>query len=1009
MPEKPTMDQPPSAGERGLIDAARRQLARIRHPAADEFGSSEATQLGRGPGRAVAARWANLPKDVVPGYHILREIHRGGQGVVYLAVQQSTRRNVAIKVMKDGLFAGPTDRARFDREIEMLGRLSHPHVVTIHDSGEAAGCQYFVMDYVAGKPLDVHVAPLGLRDRLRLFATICEAVNAAHLRGIIHRDLKPGNIRIDDAGAPRILDFGLAKTVADKDASSAMTVTGQFVGSLSWAAPEQAEGSAERIDLRTDVYSLGVVLYQVLTGGFPYDVTGSLGDVFGRITRSEPTPPRAIRRDIDDEVETIVLKCLAKEPDRRYQSAGELARDIRHYLAGEPIEAKRDSAAYVLRKHLLRYRVSIAVAVGFLFVILTGLIVSLAGWRTADQQRGLAQSNLNRARNAEATAKREAENAQIKADTAERVRDVLVEMFKAVDPYQGAGGKTPAADLLDGGVAKALEEFEGEPEAQASLLEALGQAYCGLGMYERSLEILEQALEIHRKVHPVSQETAACLEAIVSPLSERGALVEAESRQRQALTIREQINGVDSRESMTGRSVLGELLRGQAKYQEAEPLIRDAVEGLRRHSDVRPQVFANCLTHYGLLLNSTGRFRQAEPPLREAVQILESHGRDRDMMFAYVLNGLGVNLKAQAKFEEAETIYRRGLSLRKELLGEEHPAVGTALNNLGMLLKDAGKLADAEPLLLEALEVRRKAHDSDHPSVANSLDNYASLVQLRKRFDEAESLMRESLEIRRRLLGERHPQVARSMNNLGGLLKNLGRPGEAEQLLRQAVEIDREAYGGDHPAIAILLLNLAGALEDLERFDESEKTYFESLELSRRTVGPEHPNTEKILRNFACHYQQRQNLAAAEPLLRECLSILRNNPAAAGTSLPERLKLLGSVLLDLERLDEAVPVLEEALSLYDSAESDDLDSAETHRLLGRVLAGQQRFAEAEPFLTDSATMFIASAGESNPKTVQAIEDVIAFYDQWSATDPSGDHQDQVDRWQAQLQSTDLAP
>lgn len=296
----------------------------------------------------------DIPANTLPGYEITREIHRGGQGVVYQAIQKSTRRKVAIKVLREGVFAGRHDRARFEREVHILGQLKHPNIVAIHDSGTAASHTYFVMDYIAGQSLDAwkRGAPRSIHETLDLFAKICDAVNAAHLHGVIHRDLKPGNIRVDSAGEPHVLDFGLAKTVASHD--TVMTMTGQFMGSLPWASPEQAEGIPRHIDTRTDVYALGVILYQLLTGHFPYDVTGTVRDVLDRILTATPTRPAAYRSEIGSELETILAKCLNKERERRYQTAGELGRDIRHYLAGEPIEARRDSMLYLVRSRTSR-------------------------------------------------------------------------------------------------------------------------------------------------------------------------------------------------------------------------------------------------------------------------------------------------------------------------------------------------------------------------------------------------------------------------------------------------------------------------------------------------------------------------------------------------------------------------------------------------------------------------------------------------------------------------------
>jgi tetratricopeptide (TPR) repeat protein/tRNA A-37 threonylcarbamoyl transferase component Bud32 len=345
--------------------------------------------------------------DSLPGYEVIREIHRGGQGVVYQAVQKSTKRRVAIKLMREGPFSDARDLARFEREVRILGALTHPNIVNIHDSGTAGGRFYFVMDYISGLPLDRYMAAQqrSIPETLRLFARICEAVNAAHLRGVIHRDLKPGNIRIDSEGEPHVLDFGLAKLatgeVTDASHPQVMTETGRFVGTPPWASPEQAEGAPHKVDIRTDVYSLGVILFQMLTGTFPYEVVGNRSDVLNNIISATPARPSSFRREIDGDVETIVLKCLAKERERRYQSAGELARDVRHYLAGEPIEARRDSAAYVVGKLVARHRRSAVKAVVILLAF-CAIIYWAAG---ASRQRRTMEAHALLAERGNAVAK----------------------------------------------------------------------------------------------------------------------------------------------------------------------------------------------------------------------------------------------------------------------------------------------------------------------------------------------------------------------------------------------------------------------------------------------------------------------------------------------------------------------------------------------------------------------------------------------------------------------------
>lgn len=309
-----------------------------------------------------APAWA--PVQLLGNYRILREIHRGGQGIVYLAIQAGTQRQVAIKVLRDGAIAEARDRVRFAREVRALGSLAHPGIVSIHDSGTDGDQAYFVMDYVEGPILSDFVKDRAPRvpDLVALFRAIADAVAAAHQAGVIHRDLKPANIRIDPQGRPRVLDFGLARLSGDElspPTQTNITMTGQFIGSLPWASPEQASGQRSRIGPASDVYSLGVVLYQMLTEAFPYEVSGSLDDIRRAICETAPRPPRSLCSQIDRDLETILLKCLAKEPLRRYADAGQLTADLDRYLAGAPIEARRESALYrgsASLRHWLRRR-----------------------------------------------------------------------------------------------------------------------------------------------------------------------------------------------------------------------------------------------------------------------------------------------------------------------------------------------------------------------------------------------------------------------------------------------------------------------------------------------------------------------------------------------------------------------------------------------------------------------------------------------------------------------------
>jgi serine/threonine protein kinase len=350
------------------------------------------------------------PPDSFSGYEILKEIHRGGQGVVYQAIQKATKRKVAVKVLLEGPYASKSALKRFEREIELIAQLKHPNIISILHSGTTAdGQQFYVMDYVRGTPLNqyVHQKQLTLEETLKLFATVCEAVQYAHQKGVIHRDLKPSNIVVDAQRIPRILDFGLAKWLA-APVDTLVSVSQELIGTLPYMSPEQVRGNPDEIDTRTDIYALGVILYELLTGHYPYPVVGQMADTLKHIAETPPTPPnRAWRSDsgitkrsskrlrsgkcpIDHEVQTVVLCALAKERERRYQSAGELARDIDCYLAGEPIGAKRDSRWYILKKSVRRYKLPMAIAASFVLLLATSLAAISGLYLRAERARQLA-------------------------------------------------------------------------------------------------------------------------------------------------------------------------------------------------------------------------------------------------------------------------------------------------------------------------------------------------------------------------------------------------------------------------------------------------------------------------------------------------------------------------------------------------------------------------------------------------------------------------------------------
>lgn len=337
-------------------------------------------------------------ESMLEGYEILEELPRGAQAVVYKAIQKATKRTVAVKVLSQGLHASPRARYRFEREVELAASLQHPNIVTIHDSGIARGQYYFAMEYVEGRPLDEYVRAenLPVRETMEIFNKVCSAVMYAHQLGVMHRDLKPGNILVDANGEPRILDFGLAKLVSSSEQTTeeaVMTsIPGKIIGTLAFMSPEQASAQPGAIDVRTDVYSLGMILYNVLTGDFPYAVYGSMLEILRSIQETEPTRPSRIVRNLNSEVEAILLKALAKEPAYRYQSAAELQHDTDYWLKGLPISARADSSIYMLRKLLARHRYTSTVVALLLVIVLSFSYVSFDLYLTAKKAQRKAEA-----------------------------------------------------------------------------------------------------------------------------------------------------------------------------------------------------------------------------------------------------------------------------------------------------------------------------------------------------------------------------------------------------------------------------------------------------------------------------------------------------------------------------------------------------------------------------------------------------------------------------------------
>lgn len=830
-----------------LIAGVRRQIeqAAPRGSAADR--GSDARRIG--------------PASIVPGgdiggYEIVRELHRGGQGVVYLAVQRATKREVALKMVSAGPFLGGAERARFQREVEVLAALRHPNIVTIHDSGDAFGCVYFVMDYIAGVSLAEFVQERRARalqsgsggwrqfvaEIVALFAQIAEAVNAAHLRGFIHRDLKPGNIRIDESGRPHVLDFGLAK-LADEprggsSAADPLTATGQFVGTLPYASPEQAAGDTSAVDIRTDVYALGVMLYEAATGRLPHDPRGSWREVVRRIVEDSPARPAAalaagrassgsrVRLAIAGDLERVILTALQKSPERRYQSAGEFADDLRRCLAGRPIAARADSPAYVLRMLLRRYRVAVAAAVAAVALLLTAALTLGHLYRQTSLLLTQVQDERDRAADARALADRR--GALYRA-----VADFQMAMLAAADPVRTGERDVSVREVMERGVARLdAGETRGQPEVEAALRCTMGRTFRGLGLYRRAESQLRIGLQLLERVHGASsREVAACLTDLASALTDEGRTEEAEGLARRALAILDgagsAVSGAadDDDEALEQNDALGVLatiLHKRGAVQEAHRTMLEVLAERRARLGSDHPGVASVLVNLAETLRTSGRLSEAESAARESLAIRTARFGETHVAVARSLNALGMVLQSQDRPAEAADAYRRALSIQERVLDPTHPLLGATRGNLAATLFQTGDLAGAAQAIEALLETdARILPEYDRRLIANWGNLGVARVELGD-LAGGEAAQRQALRGARAAFPGDHPALAHAIGNLGGTLLLKGQYAEAERHLQDAIDMLTRLYGAANARVISDKLRLCKLLVSTERLDEME-------------------------------------------------------------------------------------------------------------------------------------------------------------------------------------------
>ncbi|HTT64372.1 MAG TPA: serine/threonine-protein kinase [Bryobacteraceae bacterium] len=717
-------------------------------------------------------------------YRIVRLLGEGGMGAVYEAQQDQPRRIVALKVVKPGFATAETLR-RFQQESQALGRLQHPGIAQIHEAGTADtgfGPQpYFAMELIRGQALLEYAEAqrLHTRDRLALMAKICDAVDHAHQRGVIHRDLKPGNILVDETGQPKILDFGVARVTEGEAPNTRQTDLGQLVGTLAYMSPEQVAGDPNALDLRSDVYALGVITYELLAGKLPYNIGRKpLPEVVAIIREEEPAPLSSIDRRYRGDIGTIVAKALEKDKARRYGSAADLAADIRRYLADKPITARPASAAYQLQKFARRHKALVAATVVVFVVLAAGVVAST----------------------------REAVRARTAEATAQAVNDFLQHdlLAQASANRQSNPSTRPDPDLrvrtaLDRAAARIAGRLDKQPEVEAAIRDTIGQTYMDLGLYPEARAQLSRALELFGRVRgPKDPQTLNAMGHLGLVAHLQGNYAQAEVLYTRTIEIQRRVLGPDHPDTLASMSGLSGVYLDQAKFALAEALESQTLE--RRRRVLGPE-------HPDTLSSMTN--------------------------LAHVYYWLG-------KYEQAEALDRQALEISRRVLGPEHPDTLESMNNLAIVYQGQRKYLQAEALFSEILDIRRRVLGPEHSSTLNTHLEFAALYQRQGKYALAETHASQALAGYRHVLGPDQPPTIDAAALMAQSCLWEGKFAETERLAREVLEADRKVRPDHWQRFAAEIL-LGASLSGQKKYPEAEPLLLEGYSgmLARKErMGP---------------------------------------------------------------------------------------------------------------------------------------------------------------------------